>query len=100
MEITKEEVLKALELIENYKNQELNKVKAVSISLDEDILNFDFPARVLNVFRWQKIRTLNDLLNCGKGEMIKRRGIGKVNIIKINQELQKLGYGENYFRKS
>ena len=96
---TKEEVLKALDIIEKYKEQELQKIKEIEVEADKrSILILGLNTRELNSLKANDIETIGELLDLDRFELRKFRNIGKKGIDNINKKLKDFGIETPDFR--
>ena len=97
--ITKEEVLKAFDIIEKYKEQELQKIRELGVEADKrSILILGLETRTLNCLRSYGIETIGELLAIDRFEIRKFRNIGKKVIDDINKKLKDFGIETPDFR--
>ena len=97
--ITKEQVLQAIELIENYKKQELNNINQLNKKIVEKLNNDHVSKLGLNgksIFRLSTIdvNTIGELLNIHPLDLRRYRYVGNATISNINQCLEKNGYNK------
>ena len=93
MEITKAQVLEALELIEKYKSQALRKL-VTEIEKESDtrsILYLDLETKQLNSLRMADINTIGELLAIGRFDLRKFRNLGRKGIESINEAIKGRG---------
>src|SRR5574344_1189588 len=96
---TKEEVLKALDIIEKYKEQERQKIKELEVEADKrSILILGLNTRELNSLKAYDIETIGELLDLDRFELRKFRNIGKKGIDNINKKLKDFGIETPDFR--
>jgi DNA-directed RNA polymerase subunit alpha len=96
---TKEEVLKAFDIIEKYKEQELQKIKEIEVEADKrSILILGLNTRELNSLKAYDIETIGELLDLDRFELRKFRNIGKKGIDNINKKLKDFGIETPDFR--
>jgi DNA-directed RNA polymerase subunit alpha len=90
--ITKEEVLKAIDIIEKYQKQELRKIKELEVESDKrSILILGLKTRELNCLKAEDIETIGELLAIDRFDLRKFRNIGKKGITDINKKLKDFG---------
>ena len=94
MEITKAQVLEALELIEKYKSQALRKLVTEIFKKESDtrsILYLDLETKQLNSLRMADINTIGELLAIGRFDLRKFRNLGRKGIESINEAIKGRG---------
>lgn len=97
--ITKEEVLKAFDIIEKYKEQERQKIRELGVEADKrSILILGLNTRELNSLKANDIETIGELLDLDRFELRKFRNIGKKGIDNINKKLKDFGIETPDFR--
>lgn len=97
--ITREEVLKAFDIIEKYKEQELQKIKELEVEEDKrSILFLGLNTKELNCLKAGGIRTIGELLAIDRFELRKFRNLGKKGIDDINKKLKDFGIETPAFR--
>lgn len=97
--ITKEEVLKAFDIIEKYQEQERQKIKELEVESDKrSIYTLGLNTRELNCLRAANIQTIGELLSVDRLELRKYRNLGKKGIIDINKKLKDFGIDTPEFR--
>lgn len=97
--ITKDEVLKAFEVIEKYKEQERQKIKELEVESDKrSILLLGLKTREINCLKASEIETIGELLAVDRFELRKYRNLGKKGIIDINKKLKDFGIDTDEFR--
>ena len=90
--ITKDEVLKALDLIEKYKEEQIQKIHKLEIETDtRSILILGLNTREINCLKSAQIETIGELLAVNRFDLKKYRNIGKKGIIDINKKLKDFG---------
>lgn len=90
--ITKEEVLKALDIIEKYQEQERQKIKELEVDSDKRSISIlGLSTREINYLRAAEIKTIGELLSVDRSDLRKCRSIGKKSIININKKLKDFG---------
>lgn len=90
--ITKQEVLQAIEIIEKYKNQELQKIMELEVKADSrSVLILGLNPRELNCLTAAGITTIGELLSFGRSDLRRVRNIGKKTIVGINEKLKCCG---------
>jgi DNA-directed RNA polymerase alpha subunit len=88
--ITKEEVLKAIEIIEKYHAQERQKAK--SIGADSRSIHYlELNRRTLNCLKAANIKTIGELLLLDAGDLKGFRNVGGKCIQDINEQLKEKG---------
>ena len=86
MIITKEQVLEALIVIENYKNQSLLDVNKIEKESDKrSIMCLELQTRERNCLRVAGINTIGELLATDRHDIRKFRNLGKKSVILINE---------------
>lgn len=88
MEITKKQVLEAIDLIDKYKSQQLIKFNAMD---KRPIEKLELKEREYNALKAADINTIGDLLGLGRGDLRRFRNIGKKSIYGINEAMKKIG---------
>lgn len=97
--ITKEQVLKAFDIIEKYQEQERQKIKELEVESDKrSILILGLNTRELNCLRAADIETIGELLAIDRFELIKFRNMGNKGINDINKKLKDFGIETPDFR--
>lgn len=97
--ITKDEVLKAIDIIEKYQEQERQKIKQLDVESDKrSILFLELNTRELNCLKAADIETIGELLAVDRFELRKFRNIGKKGIDDINKKLKNFGIETPNFR--
>ena len=92
MRITKEQVLEALIVIENYKNQSLFDVNRIEKESDKrSIMCLGLQAREHNCLKAANIDTIGELLAIDRYEIRKFRNLGKKAVMLINEALKAKG---------
>jgi DNA-directed RNA polymerase subunit alpha len=90
--ITKEQVLKAFDIIEKYQEQERQKINELEVEADKrSILILNLNTRELNGLRAEDIKTIGELLAVDRVDLRKYRNIGKKGINNINKKLKDFG---------
>ena len=98
--ITKEEVLKALDIIEKYNIQERSNLKDIDIKSDTRQLRYlGFSSRILNALSNFEINTLGELVNYDRNDLYRLPNLGQGSIEQINLKLDSLGFEYPYFLK-
>jgi DNA-directed RNA polymerase alpha subunit len=97
--ITKNEVLKAIDLIEKYKEQQMQKIKELEIKADtRSILILGLNTRELNLLKSVEIKTIGELLAVDRFDLRRYRNLGKKGIFDINRKLKDFGIDTTEFR--
>ena len=87
--ITKDQVLKALELIENYRLQGLENVKQIEKESDTRSLDWlGLENSTIDLLSLADIKTVGGLLVMGRYDLKKFRNMGIIKIKKINKALK------------
>tara|TARA_B110001469_G_C9576845_1_gene286043 strand:- start:228 stop:530 length:303 start_codon:yes stop_codon:yes gene_type:complete len=90
--ITKDEVLKALDLIDKYKEQQKQIIQDLEVKTDNrSILILGLNTREINSLNRAEIETIGELLEVNRFDLIRYRNIGKKGIIDINKKLKDFG---------
>lgn len=90
--ITKDEVLKALDLIDKYKEQQKQTIQDLEIKTDNrSILILGLNTREINCLKAEEIETIGELLAVNRFDLRRYRNIGKKGIIDINKKLKDFG---------
>ena len=98
MEITKEQVVKALDLIEEYKNQCFKSISKIDIESDtRSILILGLKTRELNCLNASGINTIGELLNINRFDLRRFRNLGGKGITLINKALKDEGINTEEF---
>jgi len=83
-EITKEQVLNAIDLIESYKTQESNKINAIIVKSDNrKIETLDLNKRSYRSLKAAKINTIGELTRYDLSDLRKFRNLGDKSILDI-----------------
>lgn len=97
--ITKEEVLKAFDLIDKYKEQEKQIIQNLEVKKDpRSFLILGLKTREINCLKAIEIKTIGQLLALDRFELRKYRNIGKKGIVDINKKLKDFGIDTPEFR--
>ena len=97
--ITKEEVLKAFDLIDKYKEQEKQIIQNLEVKKDpRSFLILGLKTREINCLKAVEIETIGQLLAVDRFELRKYRNIGKKGIVDINKKLKDFGIDTPEFR--
>ena len=97
--ITKEQVLEAFDIIEQYQEQERQKIKELEVEADKrSILILNLNTRELNCLKAADIETIGELLAVDRFALRRFRNIGKKGIIDINKKLKDFGIETPDFR--
>ena len=97
--ITKAEVLNALNLIEKYKEEQVQTIQELEIKADtRSILILGLNTRELNCLKSVGIKTVGELLSVDRFEIRRYRNLGKKGIININRKLKDFGIDTPEFR--
>lgn len=88
--ITREDFLKALNVVEQYKKQikdDLNLIQLLpgNVSDETSLLDIEMSNRTLNVLAENGIRTIGQLIDCPKNEYQRFRNIGAKSFIEIEK---------------
>lgn len=90
--ITKDEVLKALDLIDKYKEQQKQAIQDLEVKTDNrSILILGLNTREINCLKSAEIETIGELLAVNRFDLRRYRNIGKKGIIDINKKLKDFG---------
>lgn len=97
--ITKEEVLKALDIIEKYQEQVRQKIKELEVEEDQRSISIlGLETRAANCLKAAGIKTIGELLSVDRFELRRYRNVGKKVIIDINKKLKDFGIDTPEFR--
>ena len=97
--ITKEEVLKAFDLIDKYKEQEKQIIQNLEVKKDpRSFLILGLKTRQINCLKAVEIETIGELLAVDRFELRRYRNIGKKGIVDINKKLKDFGINTPEFR--
>ena len=97
--ITKDEVLKAFDIIEKYKEQQKQIIKDLEVKEDpRSILILGLNTREINWLKAAEVETIGELLSIDRFELRRYRNIGKKGIIDINKKLKDFGIETPDFR--
>ena len=97
--ITKKEVLNALDLIEKYKEQQMQKI--IEIEADSDprsIFLLGLNRREINCLQAAEIETIGELLAVDRHRLARFRNLGKKGINNINKKIKDFGINTPEFR--
>ena len=90
--ITKDEVLKAFDIIEKYQEQQKKIIQELEVKEDpRSILILGLNTREINCLKAAGIETIGELLAVDRFELRKYRNLGKKGIIDINKKLKEFG---------
>lgn len=90
--ITREDVLKAIEIIEQYKKEQTYQIEKLDTKKDpRDILCLELGRRENHVLRAAEINTIGELLAHDRYSLCRYRNIGKKSIDNINNKLKEIG---------
>jgi DNA-directed RNA polymerase alpha subunit len=96
--ITKEDVIKAFDVIEQYQKQELLKIKDIDeLSDNRPIHILNLPIREAGVMKAKDIHTIGQLLRLPPHGIYGFRNLGKKGVHIINTRLKSLGIEFNEF---
>lgn len=97
--ITKDEVLKAFDIIEKYKEQQMQKIKELEVDTDRrSVLILGLNTREINSLKASEIHTIGELLAVHRHDLRRFRNLGKKGIIDINKKLKDFGIDTPEFR--
>ena len=97
--LTKEQVLKAFDIIEKYKEQEKRKTIESGIIIDSrSILLLGLDVRGINALKNNNILTIGELLSLHRRELKKFRNLGKKTITNINEKIKEFGIETTPFK--
>jgi len=97
--ITKDEVLKAIETIEKYKEEQKKVIRELDIELDpRHVSILGLNTRELNVLKCCEIKTIGELLALDRFGLRYARGMGKKSIENINKKIKEFGINTPEFR--
>ena len=97
--ITKVEVLNALDLIEKYKEQQMQKI--IEIEADSDprsIFLLGLNRREINCLQAAEIETIGELLAVDRHDLRRFRNLGRKGINDINKKIKDFGINTPEFR--
>ena len=97
--ITKKEVLNALDLIEKYKEQQMQKI--IEIEADSDprsIFLLGLNRREINCLQAAEIETIGELLAVDRHDLRRFRNLGRKGINDINKKIKDFGINTPEFR--
>jgi len=98
MGITKEQVLRAIEVIEKYKAQGLATIKSMEIDKDKrDIGILGLNGRAYNTLIDSNTRTIGELISINRRDLKKYRNMGRKGIIAINEAMKSNGINKEPF---
>jgi len=87
--ITKQEVMEALDLIENYKIQQLESIIEIEIKIDNRPISIlGLKTRENNCLSANKIDTIGDFFSLNKNSLRRFRNLGEKGIENINTSLK------------
>jgi DNA-directed RNA polymerase alpha subunit len=103
MKITKNDVLKAIKVIDDYKKQEFKELIEIeqksNIALDKrDIVCLNLKTRELRCLRSVDVNTVGELLTLGRCQLIKLRNMGPLGVEFINKALKDDGIETEPFK--
>lgn len=97
--IKKDEVLKALYIIEKYKDQQNKMIQDLEVKSDtRSVLILGLKTREINGLKAAEVTTIGELLALDRFELRRFRNIGKKGIIDINTKLKAFGIYTDEFR--
>ena len=97
--ITKDEVLKALEIIEKYQEQQKQIIKDLEVKEDSrSILILGLNTREINCLKAAEVETIGELLAIDRFKLRRFRNLGKKGIVDINKKLKDFGIDTPEFR--
>ena len=90
--ITEKQVKEAIEIIEQYKQQQYSIIRDLNKESDtRHIRTLNLKIREFNCLRAGGIKTIGELLAIDRHELIKFRNLGSKGIEKINASLENIG---------
>ena len=90
--ITKDEVLKALDIIQKYKEQQEQIIKKIEVKEDpRSLLILGLNTRELNCLKSAEIETIGELLAVDRFKLRRLRNLGTKGVININKKLKDFG---------
>ena len=96
--ITKKEVLNALDLIEKYKEQQMQKIHQLEADSDtRSVLLLGLNTREINCLKAAEIETIGELLAVHRHELRKVINLGKKGINDINKKIKDFGINTTEF---
>ena len=96
---TKAEVLKAIETIEKYKEEQKQVLRELDIELDtRHVSILGLNTRELNALIYYEIETIGELLALDRFNLRRARGMGKKSIENINKKIKEFGINTPEFR--
>lgn len=96
--ITKDELLKAFDIIEKYKEQQKQIIKELEVKEDQrSILILGLKTREVNCLKSAEIETIGDLLSIDRRDLRRIRNLGDKGINDINQKLKEAGVSTTEF---
>ena len=97
--ITKKEVLNALDLIEKYKEQQMQKIYQLEADLDpRSIFLLGLNRREINCLQAAEIETIGELLAVHRHDLRRFRNLGRKGINDINKKIKDFGINTPEFR--
>ena len=96
--ITKDELLKAFDIIEKYKEQQKQIIKELEVKEDQrSILILGLKTREVNCLKSAEIETIGDLLSIDRRYLRRIKNLGDKGINDINQKLKEVGVNTTEF---
>ena len=90
--ITEQQVKFAIDIIERYKVQQLNLIEpSEDVKDSRSVYHLNLTTRDYNVFKNYGIKTIGDLLDLDRGDLLKMRNMGTNGVNRINKSLHDLG---------
>lgn len=90
--ITKKQVKEAIEIIEQYKQQQYSIIRDLNKESDtRHLITLNLNIREFNCLRARGVQTIGELLAIDRHELIKFRNLGVKGIEKINASLENIG---------
>ena len=97
--ITKAEVLNALDLIEKYKEQQMQKIIQLEADADpRSVFLLGLNKREINALKAGEIETIGELLAVHRNDLRRFRNLGKKGINDINKKIKDFGINTPEFR--
>jgi len=97
--ITKVEVLNALDLIEKYKEQQMQKINQLEADSDpRSIFLLGLNRREINCLQAAEIETIGELLAVDRHDLRRFRNLGRKGINDINKKIKDFGINTPEFR--
>jgi DNA-directed RNA polymerase alpha subunit len=98
MEITKEQALQAIEILEQYKSQWVDSLRQIEKDDDRrDISILRLPTRTYNSLIGADIRTVGELTSIDQRSLIRFRCMGRKGIVAINEAMKSNGIDKEPF---